>query len=490
MAKNVLIFGAHPLRGSLVRQYGRAGARVKCFDAYSLDPFSDTLPDELVILPGSGTDDDAAAEVFLGQCARALRGRLTERPLVHLLLIEAATLRKLQVSDFPSEVNETLSVYPFTMEDAWAEMVFQGGVERSPVLSDCRQFVHLVIYGFDSYAQSIAVYAAETAHYPNYNGKHPQPYRTRISVIAPDLTRQRDRFIARYHHLFDQSFYRFVDVEGKRSTLHHPQYEGSREDFVDIEWEFVESDISNPVVVDKLSFWAADKGRQLTLVLSSEEDAANLDAALALPEAILDDKVPVWVRMHTDSLSASVSLSPRYSSLKAFGMDNEGYDISSRAWKIARLLHYVYACGNEAPTSFEKDKVEAAWREAGSLKMRLSNLWSARCIPVKMRSLGFEPSSMDALYALSVEETECLARMEHSRWCVERLLSGTRACTDSEREAIRKDISLKSVYKKERDAHFDLCAFDELQVDDKGIDVRAYDYVPLISLSILKEEGL
>lgn len=489
MSRNVLIFGTHSLRGSLLQQYERAGTQVGLFDTYTVDPFTATLPDEMVILPLSGADD-SVAEAFVEECARTLRGRLTQRPLVHLLLSDASTLRKLQVSDFPDEVNEVLSVYPFTMEDAWAETILKGGLERTPVLATTRQFVHLVIFGFDEYAKSIAIYAAETAHYPNYNGKDACPYRTRITVIAPDLAPERDRFIARYHHLFDQSFYRLVDLQRERSTLHHPQYEGKREDFVDIEWEFVEGDLSHPVVVDKLAYWAGDERQQLSLVLSTADDGRNLDAALALPEALLEKGTPVWVRMHRDGISSSLAKSPRYGSVKAFGMDDDGYDVSATALRTARLLHYVYSCGGDVPAAFDREAVEAAWQKAGSLKMRLSNIWSARCIPVKMRSLGFDPADLHALYALSAEETMVLARTEHSRWCVERLLSGTRVCTDAEREAIKKDISLKNVYKKQRDAHFDLCAFDELQTDAAGVDVRSYDYVPLISLAIVKEDML
>lgn len=95
MSRNVLIFGTHSLRGSLLQQYERTGAQVGLFDAYTANPFATTLPDEMVILPLSGADD-SAAEAFVEECARTLRGRLIKRPLVHLLLSDASTLQQLQ----------------------------------------------------------------------------------------------------------------------------------------------------------------------------------------------------------------------------------------------------------------------------------------------------------------------------------------------------------------------------------------------------------
>ena len=49
-----------------------------------------------------------------------------------------------------------------------------------------------------------------------------------------------------------------------------------------------------------------------------------------------------------------------------------------------------------------------------------------------------------------------------------------RRLTDSAyREA--HPVSLKKKYKLERGAHFDLCSFDELGVDDSGLPVTRYD---------------
>ncbi len=73
-------------------------------------------------------------------------------------------------------------------------------------------------------------------------------------------------------------------------------------------------------------------------------------------------------------------------------------------------------------------------------------------------------------------------------------------CTDQERTEIEEDlrkrhydkeyaktnpVSLKKRYKNERNAHYDLCAFSELGVDETGLPVTRYDrdltaVIPLI----------
>ena len=501
----VLILGSHPVRESLKRQYEQAGTCVQIKDRFELG--NGSLPDELVILT-TQDQDDTRALTFLDTLAATFKEAPAERqnrPLVHLLLQKAATLRMLQLSDFPPAVNEVFEVYPFTMEEAWAENVVvrlpgidttpcRQGLDRIPVGPDSQQYVHLVIIGFDSFAESLAVKAAQVAHFPNYNGKDPQPLRTRISIIQPGIGPARDRFIARYRSLFDNSYYRTVDVAGKTSVLHHPVYEGKREDFVDIEWEFVDGEWTHPVVTEKLTHWAQDPRQQLALVVSGQEDSANTECAMALPEVL--STIPVWVRLHRDNLTPILGQSPRFHNLHVFGTDTEGYDIRIPFMKLAKLLHYFYLCSYGAsgtPTSFPKEEVEEAWQQAGALKMRLSNVCSVMTMATKMHSLGHDDKDLKTFYALSAEEVTLLARTEHNRWCVERLLSGTRVCTDEERAAIAQDKSLKKEYKKNRDAHYDLCAYDELGTDEKGIDVRTYDYdltacIPLMMESFLKEE--
>ena len=328
MNKNVIIFGRHPVGESLVSQFKADGAVVSRQEEFLVP---DILPDEMAIL-SSSPSGDSDAETFLSDLAVAFKESAQKRPVVHLLLRQPTSLRKYQVSDFEPIVNEVFEVFPFTMEEVWAENVIvrlpgidshnPPALDREPITAESHQFVHLVIAGSDSYAESIAIKAAQVAHFPNYDGKARHPFRTRITIITPGVATSKDSFIARYHTLFDNSYYRTVDLDNRQSFLHHPIYEGKREDFVDVEWEFVDGSLSNPIIIKKLSLWAKDSGRQMTLVISGSDDNANVDNALALPDALLESETPIWVRTHKDIISKTLGQSPRYSHIIAFGMDN------------------------------------------------------------------------------------------------------------------------------------------------------------------------
>lgn len=501
MPNKVIIFGSHPLVPQLVKQFEQAEAQVTVCQSLQI-PTEATVPDELAVL----SEDDAVTHSFLVDIATLWEGRSQERPLVHLLLKQTSSLHMYRKVDFPEVVNRVFEVYPFTMEEAWSNQVVvrlpgiidhpYPALDRKPVLADSDQFVHLVIAGFDAYASGVAVKAAHVAHYPNYNGKQQRPLRTRISFISSRMGADRNAFIARFRTLFEHSFYRSIDLEAQTSQLHHPQYEGNREDFVDVEWEFIDGDLSHPILAQKLKLWALDPCRQLTLVLSDEQDSVNIERALSLPEEIYSQIIPVWVRQKKDMLTGVANRSPKYKNLISFGMEDCGYDVRLPAVRLSRLLHYCYSCisaRKEIPTVFLPEEVDKKWREVNSLKTRMANVSSIETMATKMHSLGHDPEDARTFYALSQEEIDSLSRCEHNRWCVERLMAGMRPCTDEERERVGRDIAFKTVLKNELEAHYDLCAYDDLGMDENGVDVREYDRllvasIPLMTATCLEEE--
>ena len=98
---------------------------------------------------------------------------------------------------------------------------------------------------------------------------------------------------------------------------------------------------------------------------------------------------------------------------------------------------------------------------------------------------------MDTFYAMTQEEVELIAQVEHNRWCVEEMLLGFRPCTDEEQAEIEADIAKKSEYKN-RLIHYDLRAYNDLRADDTGMNVNTYDLclsasIPLIALKGSKQ---
>lgn len=513
--KKIILFGDHKIRQSLLQQY--ADMSCTTTELYNKERLQDVDfqdCDELVILP-TGKDDNDSLELLKQLAQKEEKGK---RPIVHLLLQSPTTLWLLQTTDLPKEVNEAFDVYPFTMEDVWAKNLFvhlpgvnkwkYPRLDRVAINAESKQTVHLVISGFDSQAEAVAIHAALVAHFPNYNGKDELPLRTRITIIDNDICQQRDNFIARYQNLFDNSFYRTIYVDERRSDFHKPKYYGKeREYFVDVEWEFVDGNVNDAIVRRRLKEWTIDDRQLLTVVVSNDDDDTNLSQCVSLPNEIYEREIPVMVRQRQSGLTESIKNVERYKNVYPFGMHDCGYDVTLPLVKMAKLLNYFYDCSYNdkkgVPTVLPQEEVDEAWRKVPSYKMRFSNIYNVMTISTKMHTLGHDDSDTEKFYALTSDEIRSLAETEHNRWSVERLIMGSRPCTDEEREIIRKNIEeiisiskrndgtplpndKKKWYRKTKDVHYDLLAYDELEVDATGKNAQVYDYdltacIPLIA---------
>ena len=555
---NILILGRHPILKDVTSQFEQRGATVTLAERYSCETCELSDYTEIVILNAAteaagNADADAQALALLNVMAADLtlksdsgledkgseNGRhkavTVQRPLTHVLLRCYSTLRMLLLTDLPAAVNERLEVYPFTMEDIWAKNICvqlpgitmgnrDGALpygpyeplDRQPIDAHSQQTVHVVICGFGEQAQSVAINAALTCHYPNYREDDALPLRTRITIICDDVSRQRDEFIAMYRHLFDNSYWRAIDIRRQAVDFHEPMYAGQRKDFVDVEWEFVDAAATDLYIAKRMEQWATDSGRQLTLVIAGDNDEANMSFALSMPPAVYERRIPVLVSQRSDTLASVLGQSPktgqppRFGNVRLFGMIDRGYDVSLPLLKMAKYLNYFYAYQydhkDDVPTVLPKADVEMSWNKAKKLMDRFSSIYNPMTIASKMRSVGHTQDNCDTFYALNQTEIEILARTEHNRWSVERLIAGQRPCTDDEREEIAADINrilstgasdegnLKRVYNKERDIHYDLRAYDELSVDATSQNARAYDYaltacIPLIVKTYCEDYG-
>lgn len=507
IVRTIGILGNHPILHDIRRQY--AG---KC-SVILVDDAEDkrlSACDEFFLLPSS--KNDSATLETLKQLAR--KEDWKGKPMAYLILQDPTSLWMLQTMGLPAEVDSAFDVYPFTMEDVWAQniLVHLPGIsnsayprlDRVAIDTTSKQTVHLVISGFDKQAEAVAIYAALIAHFPNYNCNDELPLRTRITIVDSDIKARRDDFIAMHQHLFDNSFYRTIDIKGRKSTLHRPMYYGRRKDFVDVEWEFVDGSINDETVRQKLVEWAQSDKQQLTIVVSHESDEKNLSGCVSLPAEVYERHIPVFARQRHSGLADTMKSSYVYNNVYPFGMLDCGYDVTLPLVRMAKLLNYFYDCSYNdkkgVPTVLPQEEVEAAWRQVPSYKLRQSNLYNVMTISSKMHSLGHDTSDTDKFYALTAAEIRSLAETEHNRWSVERLIMGSRPCTDKERTEIRQNISailstqqgqkpptdLKKKYKNERNVHFDLCAYDELETDPTGKNAQVYDYdltacIPLLA---------
>lgn len=500
MNSEVLIVGNHPLATDLTKQYHQHGDRVKQWGGYNgFDDTDMTVFDEFAILADGGKeamDADNEAIAALSRVAAAYHpeqhgGR---RALCHLLLRSQSLLYMIHREGFRQEIEQRLEIVPFTIEEQWSRAVALS-LDREPITMQSDKTVHLVIFGMSSIAEQVAIQAAHVCHFPNYI-KQDHSLRTRITVVDGQAAEKGQEWIQKYKHLFDNSHYRFVDVQK------HPAVTGTsvpmykdRGDFVDVEWEFVSGTLYDSLVRTKISKWAVSPAQLLTIVFADSHTDRLLNDAQRLPEEVAKREIPVYVYMQHDEAYQQIQHTGSTSHLIPFGMVNRGYDVNIPLVKMAKNVKYIYECCYQDnivnwdghirfSVDIDERKKEQWWQEESALK-RTSNICNAMTVGVKMRSMGFSEEDWDKFYDLSQEDIEILAEVEHNRWSVEELILGWRPCTDSEQREVEADIRMKEELKK-RKIHYDLRAYSDLRPDGTGKPVQIYDRclsacIPLIA---------
>ena len=511
---NILIIGTHPISQSIAEQYRTMGMGITAYHDFGAVPDGITCH-ELCVLPNREVADHDILQA-LEDFAKTYHKTLEDQPktICHLLLHDKVTLWLLQTLDLYPEIYKKFELYAFTMEDQWAKNLFCGlgndshaypPLDRERIDTISNKTVHLVIAGFSDLGESLAVHAALIAHFPNYVRN--QSLRTRITIIDEDLSAKRDAFVQRYANLFEHSYYRTIDLAQRSLTQYHePLYHSTREDFIDVEWEFVNGNFYDPLLQRKLRLWSDNKEQLLTFALCDDDCPTNFDRAFALPKASYENGIPVFVHVKQPELLDKVHENENFSNLYPIGMDHCGYDVRQPLLQMAKRLHYFYTCSfgeKGTPTDMPIGEIEKEWQQLETFSQRYSNIYNVMTIATKMRSLGHEEKDWDKFFALTQEEIETISAVEHNRWSVERLLLGFRPPTDTEREEIKQNIEafieakknkgqlpeqdLKSLYKKQK-VHYDLRSYRDLREDKTGKNARVYDYdltacIPLIAQS-------
>lgn len=500
MDKIVLIIGNHPLIADITKQYRQRGDNVTLFKSYTdIDEKKIVQCGEIFLLsdyskPPIDADNKAMSILKFIANVYDLKANNGKRLLCHLLIRSFSLLHTIRLNGFRKEIEENLDVIFFTMEDQWCQSVALS-LDREPITKQSEKTVHLVIFGMSDVAEQVAINTAHVCHFPNYLQKG-HSLRTRITVIDEAAIEKSLKWTQRYKHLFDNCFYRFIDVNKRPAVVavNRPMYK-DREDFVDIEWEFVSASPYNELLRDKISGWSMSPSQLLTIVFAKDDLNEGISNALHLPESIVSTKVPVYIFMHSNEAFDLINHSGNTPNIIPFGMADYGYDINIPIVKMAKNVNYIYdRCYEENDKDWnghlrfsveiDEEKREKLWTKISGIK-RMSNIYNAMTIGVKMRSMGFKNDEWDKLYDMSNEEVETLAEVEHNRWSVEELILGWRPCTDSEQHEVEADVNMKEILKK-RKIHYDLRAYNDLRPDGTGRPVQVYNRclsacIPLIA---------
>lgn len=508
MQPSVLIIGDHPILPHVIKQFALLNYRIvhsSQFDEEALDEERNNI----FVFSGGvchPSENDARAIEIVEAIYKKLTQRSVYRPMVHLLLQSRVTMMLLHSREYKDEWHKVFELDAFTMDDAWAKNIvctthsqWEGrGLDYRPITLEDDNTVHLVVFGVSNLTSALVENAALVTHYPNYTRNH--SLRTRITVVDKDIKEWSTVFISRHKALMDNSYYRTVSVLQRQSELHKPMYEGEREDFVDVEWEFVDGTIHDVVVQDKLQCWADDENQVLSVALCHDDNSRNLSEAMLIADLICDREIPIYTKQSTSVLKNIVLRSPRMKNVIIIGMQDCGYDVNLPLLKMAKRVNSVYEyCYNNnivsqteecitAPSYLDDNEADACWLNVGKAIKRYSNICNAMTLATKMRSLGHSAGDADSFYAMTKQEIDIIAEVEHNRWNVEEMLLGFRPCTNEEQTDIEADISKKEEYKN-RLVHYDLRAYSDLRADCTGKNVNTYDICLSASIPLIAYKG-
>jgi len=399
-------------------------------------------------------------------------------------------------------LKDRIDFVPFNYNEMWAQKVFVEGQYESPgkgelsetieyipldrkgIHADSDKKVQLIVMGMSGMGVALGIQAAHLCHFPNFVTKG---IKTRITFIDENADVEMDFLRGRYRHLFEETdvYYREVNrndmMNGsmmKDETVRIcPR--AAKQTFTDIEFEFIKARVEYPAIQDYLSALSSNRDIYLTLAVCFTFPPKSIASGLYLPDEIYDNDIPVLVRQEIPYFTLNMlTKEGKYRNVKPFGMLENCYDLYKADDRVPMMVNYVYSKG--VPEKFPEEEIVAMWRGLFTAH-KWSNRYFSDSIKLKIRSFGI----LDVDQPFTDEQIELISRVEHNRWNMEKLLMGYRATTSLEKEEIAKDLSKKSVFKKNLFAHFDIVPFDELQMDTTGTNVQEYDRRITMSLPLI-----
>ena len=409
--------------------------------------------------------------------------------------------------------------------------------DKTALTEDDQHYVHLVFVGTTNFAVAFAMEAAHVLHFPNGN-----KMATRITFIDLNADKEMGEFITRNRHFFEVQRHRYINVSGEYKTGSYPSlpwrqptvfnkgqgYERYVDyDFLDVEFEFIKGDILSASIQNLICEWASDKkGQYLSIFLAMSNQRQNFVMSMNMPDDVYNNEIPIFIRqdrsdnfvsdlreadeaikndpkknvysvVKSGELVEEKNKPGRYSNIYPFGMNETAYSADEKSLQRAKLINYLYC--TMLPTghfqsilaldAMSEDAIETEanqhWKGL-TVALKWSNLYNAYNLRIKLailraaRGLSQDDISRDK-WSISDNEAEMLARVEHNRWNVEKLLMGFRKPKREEDKYTDENAAFKNELKrnKGRFIHHEIRPFEKLD-DIKELDKEFARYIPWI----------
>lgn len=446
--------------------------------------------------------------------------------------------KKILVDNFaivPMGKHGAKNVIRYKPVDSFLELDSQGKKHEKYIDEDSEQTVHIIIVGMNQMGVALAMQAALLIHLPNYHKDNKRTKRTTITFIDNNAVKEGEYLRGRYSSLFELCRYRTI-ICGKHTfdknnakgideydiswikakgdlklsineercdwidPMKNGRYSYIGDNFMDLQWEFIEGNIANADIQNYLSVLTEDDThRTCTVAICLNNPQQSIAAALYLPETVLKRALQILVYQQDkyeiiNSLATSEKEWKRYEKLKPFGMIEGCYTSGIFDNVLAKLSNLIYEDATDIRSSMKLSydskmddtlhyRAKRLWNELG-IVYKLANINLVDSFPMKLRSIGL---NIDKVLDEKIDDSKKagLVLAEHNRWLTERLTMGFRPLDEKELSKILDGDKIwdKEYLKNKSRAHVDICPIEKIKewdksTYDKKIDEKIISMIP------------
>lgn len=282
--------------------------------------------------------------------------------------------------------------HSFSFYDEWARTMIQSEWKSNEDHQD-----HFFIAGMTEMGIALARKVTLLCHNPNDK-------RTIITFIDNDTVKKSKLFILQHQDLFDHCLYRTRTKNG--SKTHYPKFSAAP---LDIEFEFIEGDLTDSIVRHIISHTAGFLKRHTTIALCYDDPLQNITMGLNLPKFVYDDcdNVHIWIYQTTLGDLGNYLKNSRYNNVETFGMLGDDLDVQNKEnIRIAKLINHYFRHRDEADLDYSKKQlIDTEW-EGASISERWACVRRSEFVAVlyqhiennsKMENLECQRSAVDNL---------------------------------------------------------------------------------------------
>lgn len=332
-------------------------------------------------------------------------------------------------------ISDAFVLKVFNINESSARYLFDTyPPDREGISLNSHKIVQIVIFGFGSAGEALALQTAQIGHY--LNGEKPK-----ILIIDQHAKIKIDDFLSRY-----PTFNNFCDIN------------------------FISIASDNPQVFNKVLPYINGNHLFTTIVLCYENRTENLLLGLQLDNIDWQNDVRIFIQTNDEFPMSTFS-----DIVKSYGppsvVCSHGAIYSEFIDKKAITFHNYYLDKRKKETDFGKKAADVGWMEL-SQEYKDSNRKAVDHIGVKLRSIGYrivDVTNTKPEITLSDEEILMLSKLEHKRWRAERSLAGW---TFSETRNNKKRESP------------DLVDWDKLSKETQDYDINAVKSIPSVLATI------